>query len=321
MAIAGAESRYDAEAQNLKYPDHSIGFWQINQLAHKGRFGTDRQLMDPYRNARAAYALFRESGFGPWRRGRRRHSRTWVRLARPSRAAAAAASGGARGKGGRSVRTSGGGERSSYDPQSMYAPDPLDPMASIRAANAGIVYSDQGIPILNTSPNRLGPPKGGLGPQKGLPPGFEAPEVDLPTGMDWLDLALAKAEATPGSEDDVAALRAIKAAKEGELAGATDPRIQAGLIRDITSLGQSIDALTAATEEQNRIQAERDALNKQIADNQLKILALANQGPQIVAAVVAAVSGGIGGQLGLGFQTPGFAGGTANYAGGGTGRL
>ena len=50
-----------------------------------------------------------------------------------------------------------------------------------------------------------------------------------------------------------------------------------------------MEALTGAINEANRIQAERDALNQQIADNQLKILALANQGPQIVAAVVAAV--------------------------------
>ena len=66
VAIAGAESRFNPAAQNLKYPDHSIGLWQINQLAHKGRFGTDAQLKNPMTNAKAAYALFKASGFGPW---------------------------------------------------------------------------------------------------------------------------------------------------------------------------------------------------------------------------------------------------------------
>ncbi len=67
LAIAGAESGYNPRAQNLKYPDHSIGLWQINQLAHKGRFGSDSALMNPLANAKAAFAL---SGggrnWGPW---------------------------------------------------------------------------------------------------------------------------------------------------------------------------------------------------------------------------------------------------------------
>jgi hypothetical protein len=66
VAIAGRESNYDPTAQNLKYPDHSIGLWQINQLAHKGRFGTDAQLMNPLTNAKAAYALWKQAGFQPW---------------------------------------------------------------------------------------------------------------------------------------------------------------------------------------------------------------------------------------------------------------
>jgi len=67
IAIAGRESGYNPRAQNLKPPDHSIGLWQINQLAHHGRFGSDAELMNPYVNARAAYTL---SGGGrtlsPW---------------------------------------------------------------------------------------------------------------------------------------------------------------------------------------------------------------------------------------------------------------
>ncbi len=67
LAIAGAESGWRNSATNLKYPDHSIGMWQINQLAHHGRFGSDAALRNPLTNARAAYALFRgRHGFGDW---------------------------------------------------------------------------------------------------------------------------------------------------------------------------------------------------------------------------------------------------------------
>jgi hypothetical protein len=99
IAIAGAESQYNAEAQNLKYPDHSIGMWQINQLAHKGRFGTDQQLMDPFRNARAAKVLFGESGYNPWT--------TWPSAAAGyiARARAAASGGGGAGGGTPAART------------------------------------------------------------------------------------------------------------------------------------------------------------------------------------------------------------------------
>lgn len=187
----------------------------------------------------------------------------------------------------------------------------------------GVVQNFDETGMLRVGLNR--PIKGG-GPSKGLPAGYEAPAVpDLPTAFDYLDAALAEAEATKGTTaDDLAALGNIKAYRENALAAARasgDPRAIAAAVRDLSSVQDSIDSLTDAVNAANEIQRERDALNQQIADNQLRILALANQGPQIVNAVVAAVSGGIGGQLGLGFQTPGYAGGVANYAGGGTGRL
>jgi hypothetical protein len=98
VAVAGAESRYDAQAQNLKYPDHSIGMWQINQLAHHGRYGSDSALRNPFANARAAWAI---SGHGrnwsPWS--------TWPSaaagyLARARAAVQGAGGGGSHGGGG-----------------------------------------------------------------------------------------------------------------------------------------------------------------------------------------------------------------------------
>lgn len=64
--IALRESSGNPTVQNLKYPDHSIGLWQINQLAHKGRYGNDRQLMNPLANAKAAVAVFNAQGPTAW---------------------------------------------------------------------------------------------------------------------------------------------------------------------------------------------------------------------------------------------------------------
>lgn len=69
MAIAGRESGYNPRAANLNNTtDHSIGLTQINQLAHKGRFGTDAQLEDPDTNARAAWVLSKGgTDWSPWK--------------------------------------------------------------------------------------------------------------------------------------------------------------------------------------------------------------------------------------------------------------
>ena len=70
LAISGRETggTWNPRATNInaKTRDHSIGLWQINQLAHKGRFGSDAQLRNPYRNARAAWRLYKEAGLRPW---------------------------------------------------------------------------------------------------------------------------------------------------------------------------------------------------------------------------------------------------------------
>jgi len=103
VAIAGPESGYNAEAVNIGPRDHSIGFWQINQLAHKGRFGTDAQLKNPDANARAMKAL--SSGgknWQPWTAYTAGSYRSFL-----SRARAAVI--GSRGAGASSSRGGGGG--------------------------------------------------------------------------------------------------------------------------------------------------------------------------------------------------------------------
>lgn len=107
-AIAGAESGYDPGSTNLKYPDHSIGLWQINQLAHKGRFGTDAQLKNPATNARAAYALYRGrgGGFSDWSVYLNGAYRTYLARARAATVASRRGGGGSSGAGGGSSSSS-----------------------------------------------------------------------------------------------------------------------------------------------------------------------------------------------------------------------
>jgi hypothetical protein len=66
VAIAGRESGFHRTAANYRPPDHSIGLWMINQLAHRGRFGSDQKLMWRRPNARAARKLYLEVGLSPW---------------------------------------------------------------------------------------------------------------------------------------------------------------------------------------------------------------------------------------------------------------
>lgn len=63
----------------------------------------------------------------------------------------------------------------------------------------------------------------------------------------------------------------------------------------------------------NQLQEEANALQREHNANQALLIKIAGQGDQLVNAVLSAVNGGIGGRVGLGFQTPGYAGQTARY--------
>jgi hypothetical protein len=112
VAIAGAESKYDAEALNQRYPDYSVGMWQINMLAHGKKYGTEAQLKNPFTNAVAAFKI---SGggknFGPWS--------TWPSAARGwMDRARAAVQGSGGGRGGPSAMGGGRGGPSAEGPSS-----------------------------------------------------------------------------------------------------------------------------------------------------------------------------------------------------------
>jgi hypothetical protein len=72
-AVALAESDGNPNAHNSTPPDDSYGLWQINMLGSLGpdrrkRFGitSNTQLFDPATNVRAAYIIWKQSGWNAW---------------------------------------------------------------------------------------------------------------------------------------------------------------------------------------------------------------------------------------------------------------
>jgi biotin carboxyl carrier protein len=139
------------------------------------------------------------------------------------------------------------------------------------------------------------------------------------TGLEGNDMQQALARLTPGTGDDLAALRG----REYHAAVALAMNQQSGNVEGITqwanelaSTREAIESLTGAMADAARIEAEKMQLQKDILAQQTRTNNIAEtQGPHLLAAVIAAANGGIGGKFGLGNQTPSFAGvgGLARY--------
>jgi phage-related protein len=310
-AVAMAESGGNPGASN-RNSDGSIdrGLWQINSV--HGALST----FDRAGNARAAVSISSNGrNWNPWVAFKNGAYRKFLSAAGSTPASGSPAKGKGKkaGPGSVTVKPSGTGF------------DILPSYTQASAADPGVAAAQAFADRRGgaSSPNR--PLKGG-GPTKGITQEeadarANAPAPDPgPTAEDWLTAGIARAGLTEGLGDDIAAWTALRDHRKGVLDAAladADPRNDAAAINAWKEAVDAIKQLTGEIEQANRLAQ----LQQQIADNQLKILALASHGPQIVAAVVAAVSGGIGGQVGLGMSTPGYAGGVANYAGGGAGRL
>jgi hypothetical protein len=313
-AVAMAESGGNPTITN-RNSDGSIdrGLWQINSV--HGALST----VDRMGNARAAIKISSNGrNWNPWTVFKTGAYKRFL-------GAATNADGGSGGSGGSSKRktykknqTASGGGIGGYDPTVVYAtentaaenlPDPF----------TGMVGGASGFAQRQKSNVLTGRPLKGGGPTKGISTAEGERRANAPAGptqWDWIDAAMAEARLTPGTEDDIRAAQWNYDARGSALDAARasgDPRAVSQAANDLASARDALLGLTEAINQANEIQRQRDELDTTIAANQAKILALANQGPQIVAAVVAAVSGGIGGQIGLGMQTPGFAGQVARY--------
>jgi pyruvoyl-dependent arginine decarboxylase (PvlArgDC) len=145
----------------------------------------------------------------------------------------------------------------------------------------------------------------------------DAGAADVPSATDFLDRASALAALTPGTADDIAAARGAVSHWQRALAkarGTADPRDDTAAAQGLRSALDTLDNLTKATEAANRLAEEDRALRQEQVANQRKIIQLASQQPHaIIRALVAAMDGGIGGPVGLSYQTVGYAGATAQY--------
>src|SRR5262249_6828973 len=92
-----------------------------------------------------------------------------------------------------------------------------------------------------------------------------------------------------------------------------DPRAIAQWANALADDTDALEQLKGSVDQSNAIQQQLIDLQTQMVQNQSEILALANPGRAIFGAVIAAVSGGIGGRVGLGFQAAGTPGSVARY--------
>jgi cell wall-associated NlpC family hydrolase/phage-related protein len=144
--------------------------------------------------------------------------------------------------------------------------------------------------------------------------GADAPETEAPTATDFANRDLALAELTAGTEDDKAALEALKGIAKQQLDVAlttADPRDDIEAANNLKSVTQALENLDQTMKESLEQQL---ALVKQKNEEMQKTLAGSQSQYGVLAqAITAVVSGQIGGQVGLGFQTPSVAGSLASY--------
>ena len=196
VAIAGRESSYVPTTQNLKYPDHSIGLWQINQLAHKGRYGSDAELKNPYTNARAAYALYKAAGLSPWQHAGGPLGGTNIGAARAAVRAFLTGGGSSRGGGG-----SGSPSRSSLERRIATNQDKIDALRERnrhlptgKAGHAQRVANQDKIANLLRQNRHIRSQISGLPKDVDEPSSFEQQVATADLGI---------AEATPGGDGPV----------------------------------------------------------------------------------------------------------------------
>lgn len=136
------------------------------------------------------------------------------------------------------------------------------------------------------------------------------------TPTDFVNAAIAQAALTKDLADDLEAWKRLEQIRVADYQAAVkggDPRAIAETANALADAQNSIDQLEEQMSQANELARKKQELDEQIASNQLKILALAGQESKIIAAVVAAASGGIGGKTGMAAMTPGAPGTVAWY--------
>lgn len=216
-------------------------------------------LFNPLQNFRAARQVFLRSGrsFGPWHADHRPHMAAALRALRGG-GSPGGTGGGSRGGG---FLPDGGVSVPGTPAELGLPPNALPPTTSV--GKGGVRRPTPGMGQPGSSPT---------------PTPAEAPE--LPGGVfagglwsNWLELELAQAGLTPGTEDDLAALQRQKVFWEARLADAQtltpdDPRDDIEAARGLKGVIDAIASLDTTLQETNqRLQEENSLLRQQKLDD------------------------------------------------------
>jgi hypothetical protein len=296
-AIAMAESGGDPNAVSPPNRDGSIdrGLWQINSV--HGALST----LDRDGNTRAAISI--SSNGRNWRPWTTYVSGAYKRFLTTSGHAPA------------------GTKAKTYKPGISNEPVPAFHPAASNAPDPSSLLVPSAPRTVGGISGALGPAKGGR-PIKGYLPGDLIPDVPeapdpydttLPIGI---QSAAALARLTKGTDDDMAADQGAVDFFSGKLNAAIAGGDQQGIVVFANALADATEALNGLKDEiaqANALQQQRDEIQKTIADNGTKILALGNRTGDLQAQFAAWLSGSIGGRVGLGFQAAGVPGSVARY--------
>jgi len=133
---------------------------------------------------------------------------------------------------------------------------------------------------------------------------------ELPTVWKAAQAGIALAELTPDTADDTAAKNTALGLANTYLNTAKSKNDYDAIVQWAAEVKQLTDAVQENTQSQ---QVTNELLAQQLAESKASYNVSQAQSSTITAALLDIISGGIGGTIGLGFQTPAYAGKVASY--------
>lgn len=298
VAIAGAESRYDAEALNPNYPDYSVGMTQINMLAHGKKYGTEAQLKNPLTNFKAAWEISSHGrNFGPWT--------TWPNAAQAylARARAAISGSGSRGRvGAGGDAGSRGGAAGGPAPEPRFGPGGggttgiEQRLAGVEVRKARAERQDNVMGLINALQDERSIKRRKLKRIRKLLRGRLTKARRLTLTQEEATLIGEIGDLSDTIKEysaDVSKGGATTITRAEELEAGVDTSVDTGAGGTADTGGGGVSDDSAAINELTAAITRMTNLNEWM---------VRTQGPTLVGAVLAAVNGGIGGEVGLGFQ-------------------
>lgn len=335
VAVAGPESTYRDAARLVTSQEDSRGMWQVNTLAHP--WAASMNLRDTNAAAGAAFRVWSQAGrsWSPWTGFTSGNYRNFLSRARAAVAALGRAGGapGASGGGGGTANIGAGARGAFQGAQREARGQAREAVGSAREEAREERAAARELPAARLGVRRAkaearddlsGLIKVMVEERAAKRRRLKAIRKVLKRRINKkrrVRLLNEEAELIAEIGDLTDSIKEYKADQAGgattitraeELDAGVDPGAQEGEAGAADAGGAGAAEPAAVAEPDPNIAILAGLVAEQV-QNQRRILALAQQGPAILAAVVAAVNGDIGGKVGIGFSTPGYAGATARY--------